>query len=188
MSRRTVSQYANCCLEMSRQTVSQYTNCLLPEDVKTDSVTVHKLSSAWSCQDRQCNSTQTILCLKMSRQTVSQYTNCLLPEVVKTDSVTIHKLSYAWRCQDRQCHSTQTVKRSFLRNHMLVGHNFMLTPVPVAVLKACHNSTAVASVLQTLWSIPRGHCSRVHLFTKPQLRLYCELFNDAIQLGTVSFC
>jgi len=33
-------------LKMSRRTVSQYTNCLLPEDVKTDSVTIHKLSSA----------------------------------------------------------------------------------------------------------------------------------------------
>jgi len=98
---------------MSRVTVPQYTKCLLPEDVKTDSVTIHKVSSAWRSQDRQCHYTQTVYLLKMSRQTVPQYTKCLLPKDVKTDSVTIHKLSIYWICQDWQCHIKQTVKRSF---------------------------------------------------------------------------
>jgi hypothetical protein len=154
---------------MLRLTVSQYTNCLLPEDDNTDSVTIHQLFTD---------------IVKTDSVTIRK----LFTDIVKTDSVTIHKLPSAWRCQDWQCHNTQTVKRSFLRNHMLVHHNYMVTPAPVAGLKACHNSTAVVSVLQTLWSIPRGHCSRDHLFINPLLPLYCELFNGDIQLGTVSYC
>jgi hypothetical protein len=151
-------------LKMSRRSVSQNKNCLLPEDVKRDSVTIHKL-------------------LPGNVKTDSVTIHKLLPGNIKTDSVRIHKLLPGnIKTDGSQCTNSQTVKRSFLPNHMSVHHSYILSPVTVACLKACHNSTAVANVLQSLWSIPRGHCSRDHLFIKPLLRLYCELFNGDIQL------
>jgi hypothetical protein len=59
---------------MSRRTVSQYTNYLLPEDVKTDSVTIHKL-------------------LPEDVKTGSVTIFKMFPEDVKTYSVTFHILS-----------------------------------------------------------------------------------------------